>query len=213
MAGGQTPMNQLDALPIITAAQWVSVVVSAPTQQGMIGGKLLKYWNAAALGVNGAAGDVHDSRTGAVHQLLTNYIDLTGLDSILLVLNARCTAGGVDNDQVWHVYALPYGETSLGAVNHQPFPPGPDNRNMTGVYAGGVGGIAIGAFPKCGQLVMPDLVAHAADDVKQGAIAFAVGVPVAGWGTCAPCCVCRFLLNATDDNPNWVMYLQVWGQG
>jgi hypothetical protein len=211
MAGGRTPMNQLNALPILRADQWATgFTVHPPTRRGRIGNKVVAYWQAADTGMNGVLSNVADPRLWPGHvYMCSDFLDMAGLRSMTLVLSARFMAGGnIDQIQNWIVYALPYGETALGPLNHLPVLPGPNDKNMSGQYASAF------PFPRIGQLNQPILTGAGTlvNNIKQGAISFRAGWAVNLYGTATTSFIARFLFSCNQGIDPLRQHLEVWGQ-
>lgn len=79
---GATPQVQLDALPLITAAD-----AAAPTSYAIVGGKLTRYWNPAASGISGI-NFTADPDLGTASILLSSYLDFTGMNQFVALLVA-----------------------------------------------------------------------------------------------------------------------------
>lgn len=88
MAIGNTPQNQLDALPLIGASQ-----VANPTDVVVVGGNVVRFWDEVATGINGV------QRTNAgdgTSNLFSNFLDLRGMNSGLFQVARVSTVGGLD---------------------------------------------------------------------------------------------------------------------
>lgn len=210
MAGGATPMNQLNSLPIVTAAQWITSVVVAPeTNSGVtVGGKLLKQWGPAATGINNTV-DVVDPRAAAGSYWVTNWLDVSGLEVLAFSLVLRATAAINDVLKTYDVYAYPLVELAGVAVPLDGYGAG-NAHNMTQSYGNT-------AFPHIGQLVAADLMGGgnmALNDVKVCSFACRLGIPAPGFGSCPPTGIVQFWGYSTVAiEANLSNYLTIWGQG
>lgn len=136
MAGGRTPIKQLNALPLISAAQWTTGVVVSSGSVFIINGVVFKKFTPADTGINGTLSNVGDPR-GPFPRVyaITNWLDFTGLKTIDLVLVSKVLgAGGDVTAQNWLVYSIPAATTAGGVVEPVPNPPGPSDDNMLGGY-------------------------------------------------------------------------------
>lgn len=85
---GATPQSQLDALPLITAAD-----AAAPSAYAIVGGKLSRYWNPAAAGVV-AANFIADPDLAGASFMVSNYLDFTGMNQYVALLVATIPNAG-----------------------------------------------------------------------------------------------------------------------
>jgi hypothetical protein len=67
---GATPVNQLNALPLITAT-----AAAADGDINIVGGAITRYWSAAITGVNGATPSID---ANGFRVLPTNFLNVTG---------------------------------------------------------------------------------------------------------------------------------------
>jgi hypothetical protein len=102
MAGGRIPINQLDSLPIISAAQWVSGTQD-PTQQ-YSGAYQLSYWSAAAVGIDGAAG-VALGTSGAKWACISNALNLGGCSVFSFLQTKHIIGAGSETNTGGLLYA------------------------------------------------------------------------------------------------------------
>lgn len=80
---GAIPQNQIDALPLVTAAQ-----AAAPTVVTVVGQKVTKRWDPAASGINGQNyGADPDDAAGSA--LFSNWLDVGGCNQFVGLLT--CT--------------------------------------------------------------------------------------------------------------------------
>lgn len=92
MAIGNTPQNQLDALPLIGASQ-----VANPTDVVVVGGNVAKFWDENALGING----IQRSNAGdGSSNLFTTFLDMRGMNSGTFLIVRTFTTSGVAGDGV-----------------------------------------------------------------------------------------------------------------
>lgn len=84
---GATPQNQLDALPLLTAAQ-----AAAPGQVQIIGNTLTRYWDPGTLGVNGIL-PVADAN-GFLY-ITTAFLDTRGCAAFAFLLRRQSSAGAL----------------------------------------------------------------------------------------------------------------------
>jgi len=90
MAGGRSPVNENNALPIFSVAQWVAgVAAQPPTVVSQAGTTVTKYWNAAATGINNSV-KVSCGNAGRV-VIVGNALDFRGCSVFTLML--RITFG------------------------------------------------------------------------------------------------------------------------
>lgn len=83
---GALPQNQIEALPLQTAAE-----ATAATSITIVGNKVVKYWSPAACGINGQfyPGDPDNGTQAA---LFSNWLDVRGCNEYLVVWVATITA-------------------------------------------------------------------------------------------------------------------------
>lgn len=89
---GNTPANQLDALPLVTAQS-----VGDPGETVIVGNTIIKHWNPTQLGVSGVSGNVGDPDKPGSLGFVTNFIDVRGCNYFRLVMVRRVDLIG--NDQ------------------------------------------------------------------------------------------------------------------
>ena len=124
MALGATPQQQLDSLPLVTAAQLTGQVVD-PGDLTVVGGSVVRYWSATRLGLNG----VNFILDGARSLLLTPFLDFTGMNQFQVVMVRECLLAGGDTGESIGVYA----QSNVGT-----------GENPTGVGGGLGSGFAVG---------------------------------------------------------------------
>lgn len=213
MAGGRTPIDQLDSLPLLSAAQWVSGVVPQQGTVTIVNGKITKIFDPVATGINGTLANVADPRTAGRYYAITNWLDFTALVTLTAVLVLKVTqAGGDAAAQVWSVLYIPAQDEVGGVIDPTPTLPGPSNNNMTGDYGGN-------AFPQVG--ILNSVVLNAARNLagpypyfKMLQVSFAAGIALGGTLTQFGVGVHKIWLSSTTAAPNnCEMYLTIWGQG
>ena len=129
---GNTPENQITALPLYTAAAAVAAV-DADTIT-IVGNRTFKRWSPSATGINGNTGNAADPRTPAAGvYLLTNWLDFTSMVFFTLAMGIHYPVGfAIQN---WIAVVIPAAvQDGSAAIEPVAFPPGPDNRNLTGSY-------------------------------------------------------------------------------
>jgi hypothetical protein len=120
MAGVKLPQNQLDALPLISAADLIGQVVD-PGQVSIVGGSVVRWWSPIALGLKDVNFVDDPDHAGANTRLLTPFLDLSGMQQFILVVNRRCLAAGGDAGDTIGVYIQSNdGQTCGGAVGENP---------------------------------------------------------------------------------------------
>lgn len=133
MAVGNTPVNQLNALPLINAA----AVVTPPSEQVIIGGNVVRSWNATSLGLNGVQ-RVNDGVGGS--NLFGPFLDMRGMNSGSLVVVRSAAAAGIDATGM-SVYFL----YRISGFGNQP------SNNLIGAYSKQVAGFTWNATPAIGN--------------------------------------------------------------
>jgi hypothetical protein len=113
MTIGAMPVNQLDALPILTQQQ-----VAAPGELVIVAGQVVKYWNPTQLGWNGVSGNVADPDVTAVApevSMFSAFIDARGCNSFVLMMvnDPPVAPAGTQNWQLRLQYS---GVGSVGLV-------------------------------------------------------------------------------------------------
>jgi hypothetical protein len=78
---GKTPVNQLNALPLVTAD-----ATANPGDVLVVGGTVTRFWSPTNTGINGAsfAGDPDDTSALAI---FSNFFDVTGCNRFQMVLS------------------------------------------------------------------------------------------------------------------------------
>jgi hypothetical protein len=92
MAIGNTPQNQLDALPLIGASQ-----VANPTDVVVIGGNVVKFWDENALGINGIQ---RNNAGDGSSNLFTTFLDFRGMNSANFLIARTFTTSAVPGDSI-----------------------------------------------------------------------------------------------------------------
>jgi hypothetical protein len=100
MALGATPQNQLNALPLVTAAQFTGQVVD-PGELSIVGGSVVRYWSATRLALNG----VNFATVGTRSALLTPFLDFTGMNQFQVIMVRECLSAGGDLAESMSIYA------------------------------------------------------------------------------------------------------------
>jgi len=163
------PMNQINALPILS----IDAASTPPSTVVVTGtGKIIRTWLPAVSGINGQSSNVADPRGDPNAYLITNWLDLTGMSAVTLMLGVETPAPFAGDVLVsWTVRAIPMCTAGGVTVDPTPFLPGPNTRNMTGVYASA----AAAPFPVVGVMGVPALT---------GLAGVAIGYKLAtcGWG-------------------------------
>jgi hypothetical protein len=114
---GNTPQNQLAALPLIGAQQ-----VTDPTDTVVVGGNVAKFWNETALNINNIQRN-NDGTGGA--NLFGPFIDMRGMNSGTLLLVRTAAAAGIDatTAQLYFLFRFgtfgnqPSNQTGAGQIN------------------------------------------------------------------------------------------------
>jgi len=94
---GNTPINQLNALPLVTAQS-----VGEPGEVVFLGNTVVRYWSptallGAALGGAGVAGNVADPfEPGARSGFVTNFIDVRCVNFFTCIMVMRAAVAGND---------------------------------------------------------------------------------------------------------------------
>lgn len=76
---GALPQNQIESLPLQTAAE-----ATAPTSITFVGNKVVKYWNPVALGISGQ-NYPGDPDNGTQAALFSNWLDVRGCNEFCVV--------------------------------------------------------------------------------------------------------------------------------
>jgi len=87
MSSALIPQNQLDALPLISAAQ----AAQAGTLQ-IIGGRVVRYFGPADLGINASGVSTFPVGAGFYYYLVTPYLDLRGCTTFAFLLRRNVGA-------------------------------------------------------------------------------------------------------------------------
>ena len=168
---GATPQSQLDALPIITAAE-----AAEPGEYAIVGANVVRTWTPAQTGINGALCNVSDPRTPAFGNfLLSNWLDFTGMTRFTAVLVGQVNAigGDVAMNFIVRLVGGALNPVSGGYVEPVPEATG-DTRNMTG-------GWGASTFPEAGVLNFPALNGLAVfPSFKVANCSWQVGGPASG---------------------------------
>jgi len=99
---GATPVNQLNALPLVTAN-----AIGNPGEVLILGGTLTKYWSPSALGINGQLGNVLDPDDNTLVRILSlAYIDAGGCNTYTLLTVAGVPNAGAEPPGDWEVYVI-----------------------------------------------------------------------------------------------------------
>ena len=116
---GNTPKNQIDALPIMTV-----VAAAAADDITIVGGTIAKFWSPTTLGM---AGIVPTTDAAGHVFLVTPFLDMTGCTNGALLLTrtdtANSLAGAIYNPlvlcqyRITHVGAMPTSFASGGSIN------------------------------------------------------------------------------------------------
>jgi len=174
---GNTPQNQLAALPLFTADSFATPA----TDVAVIGNKVYRRWTPAATGISGASGFVTDPRTAGRWYMLTNWLDFNGMVAFTCAMGCVASDANGDAVQTWVVRVIP-AATQVAGVLIEPVTvtPGPDNRNLTGAYADT-------AFAQVGALAKPSL--GSLGNPQSTALSWGVGsifggTPSGAFGTC-----------------------------
>jgi hypothetical protein len=81
---GNTPQNQLDALPLVTAQS-----VGDPGEVVIVGNSIIRHWNPTQLGVVSISGNVGDPDKAGSLGFVTSIIDVRGCNFFRLVMVRR----------------------------------------------------------------------------------------------------------------------------
>lgn len=87
MSSGLIPVNQLDALPLISAAQ-----AAQAGQLQIIGGRAARYFGPADLGINASGVSTFPVGAGFYYYLATPYLDLRGCSTFAFLLRRNVGA-------------------------------------------------------------------------------------------------------------------------
>jgi hypothetical protein len=152
MAGiniGNTPVNQLNALPLVTAQS-----VGDPGEIVVVGNTIIKYWSPVALfgsgiGNAGFAGNVADPfQPGARSGIVTNFIDVRGCNyfAFTMTLQHNNVAGDIGSPG-WAIAIQHMGVglngiavTPGGGINSDAAFPSPFNLSAGAKLVGAVNG-------------------------------------------------------------------------
>lgn len=195
------PMNQINALPILS----VEAASTPPSTVVVTGtGKIIRTWLPATSGINGQSSNVADPRTPAAGAfLITNWLDFTGMASVVLMLGTRVMALGGDSVVDWGVRLIPMVTAGAsGVVDPTPVLPGPSTLNLTAGW-GNVGG-AGAAFPQVGGLHMgalTGLVFPGGPYLKSAVCGWGASTPGAAAGLPVSGVFKLWLLSATGADP------------
>lgn len=132
MGTGRLPWNQIAALPLITAESFAN-----PGDVTILGKTVTRRWGPSANGIDGSvSSNAADPRTPGQAYLITNWLDFTGMHVFSAHMACRSDSLAGDGPLGWAVNVIPGAvEAGSGLIEPIPFPPGPDNRNLTGNYA------------------------------------------------------------------------------